>query len=141
LQDPWHTDYYQNKPKHQRPKKYWFSYRLNKYLEPLAMKKVDGLIAVSASYISDLKERYPILIMKPTEVITFGFSSIDFEIAKKLPITSGPTINKSLKYIGVLGPMMNKALNLLFRNICKVESLSKSYQLIFKGTSYAPADL
>ena len=40
IQDPWHTDYYNNKPKSERPPKYWFSYRLNKLLEPIALKTV-----------------------------------------------------------------------------------------------------
>lgn len=44
MQDPWHSEYYRDKPKYQQPAKYWLSYRLNKYLEPLAMKKVSGLI-------------------------------------------------------------------------------------------------
>jgi hypothetical protein len=59
MQDPWHSDYYKNKPKAERPKKYWISYRLNKYFEPIAMKNVDGLISVSKAYIDTLKQRYP----------------------------------------------------------------------------------
>jgi hypothetical protein len=59
MQDPWHTEYYRNKPKAERPKKYWFSYRLNKLLEPIAMKSVDGLIAVSSDYIATLEKHYP----------------------------------------------------------------------------------
>lgn len=141
MQDPWHSDYYKDKPKHERPAKYWFSYRLNKYLEPIAMKQVDGLIAVSESYINDLKQRYPILKDKPSEVITFGFSSIDFEIASSLKNSSQTTKPKSLKYIGVLGPMMNKALILLFKNISNVHYFNKNWELIFKGTSYAPSHL
>jgi hypothetical protein len=62
MQDPWHTDYYENKPKSERPKKYWFSYRLNKYLEPIAMKNADGLISVSADYIEFY--RIDILLLK-----------------------------------------------------------------------------
>ena len=33
MQDPWHSEYYQDKPKKQQPPKYWLSYRLNKFLE------------------------------------------------------------------------------------------------------------
>ncbi len=57
MQDPWHTEYYEDKPKHGRPPKYWFSYRLNKWLEPIAMKDCDGLISVSQRYIDDLLAR------------------------------------------------------------------------------------
>lgn len=53
MQDPWHSDYYLDKSKNQRPKKYWFSYRLHRYLEPIAMKHVSGLISVSKAYIDN----------------------------------------------------------------------------------------
>src|SRR4051794_36292253 len=89
MQDPWHSDYYQNKPKHERPPKYWFSYRLNKFLEPLAMKKVDGLIAVPKAYNITLKERYPSIKCIPAVTITFGAFKHDFEtLRKKQEITS-----------------------------------------------------
>ena len=70
MQDPWHSDYYEDKPKHQRPPKYWLSYTLNKFLEPIAMKSVDGLIAVSDKYITDLKSRYPNINNIPAAVVT-----------------------------------------------------------------------
>lgn len=147
MQDPWHSLYYQNKPKHQRPKKYWFSYRLNKYLEPIAMKSVDGIISVSSNYIDTLQQRYPILKDKPAEVITFGAFNIDFEIVEKhehkLPLAyenKGELIN--ILYIGRGGYDMEKAIRILFN--CFKKGLSnnpKVFQNIrfhFIGTSYAP---
>lgn len=83
MQDPWHSTYYQDKPKNERPAKYWFSYRLNEYLEPIAMKKVDGLISVSTAYIKTLQERYPNTKNIPTATITFGAFDKDLEIADK----------------------------------------------------------
>lgn len=139
MQDPWHSDYYRNKPKHERPTKYWFSYRLNKYLEPIAIKHVDGLIAVSQAYIVTLKERYPEIVSIPSKVITFGYSEIDYQIAGTLTTDLARTINKpSLRYIGVLGIMMNKSLDLLFKNL--TGKIRQEYQLVFKGTSYAPRE-
>ena len=82
MQDPWHSDYYNDKPKEQQPPKYWFSYRLNKFLEPIAMKNVDGLISVSGDYIKTLKTRYPQISNIPSTVITFGAFEKDFDIAK-----------------------------------------------------------
>ena len=38
MQYPWDSEYYQDKPKSERPKKHWFSYRLNKLLEKLDPK-------------------------------------------------------------------------------------------------------
>src|SRR5690606_16191048 len=81
MQDPWHSEYYQNKPKNEQPPKYWFSYRLNKWLEPIAIKQVDGLIAVSEQYIKDLQQRYNLNI--PNKTITFGYSEIDLNISQQ----------------------------------------------------------
>ncbi|RYY66626.1 MAG: hypothetical protein EOO13_15555, partial [Chitinophagaceae bacterium] len=30
MQDPWHSEFYQNKPKNERPPKYWLAYQLSK---------------------------------------------------------------------------------------------------------------
>src|SRR4029453_1035897 len=65
MQDPWLSDYYNDKPRNQRPPKYWFSRRLHRALEPWTMKRVDGLVAVSADYIETLEMRYPWLKEKP----------------------------------------------------------------------------
>lgn len=144
MQDPWHSDYYQDKPKHQRPKKYWFSYRLNKYLEPKAMRTVDGLISVSDSYISDLRARYAETKQVPAETITFGAFEPDFEIAKKNsklfdPILSPQSVN--VVYVGRGGADMHKAVNILFETFkqgLKEDPLFNKIKLWFIGTSYAP---
>lgn len=145
MQDPWHTDYYQNKPKKERPKKYWFSYRLNKYLEPLAMKSVDGLISVSPNYIDTLKIRYPALKDKPSAVITFGGFDLDFDIANTNRLTNkirfeGSYIN--LVYVGRGGYDLQPALSTLFTSFKKgLESnfvLFEKIRMHFIGTSYAP---
>ncbi len=136
MQDPWHSDYYQDKPKNERPPKYWFSYRLNKWLEPLAMKQCDGLISVSEQYISDLRERYSNLKNVPYEVITFGYSDIDYTIAKNLPTTETTTKKLKLAYIGVLGQMMKISLTAFFKAAQHIPDFNHHFKLIFKGTSY-----
>lgn len=147
MQDPWHTDYYKNLPKIEQPKKYWFSYRLNKYLEPIAMKKADGLISVSASYIDTLKKRYLQLKEKPSAVITFGAFDIDFEIAKKndkaLNLVFDTKKNHiNLVYIGRGGNDMKPALNTLIgafkKGLAAQPQLFCNIQMHFIGTSYAP---
>jgi glycosyltransferase involved in cell wall biosynthesis len=146
MQDPWHSDYYMNKPKNQRPPKYWFSYRLNKYLEPIAMNNVDGLISVSKDYIKTLTERYSRLKDIPNKVITFGAFEKDLEIATAHENTIPKTIpfNKeefNVVYIGRGGYDMQKALNLLFKSFKKglsnhSETFNK-FHFYFIGTSYA----
>ena len=147
MQDPWHTDYYKDKPKAERPKKYWFSYRLNKYLEPLAMKAVDGLIAVSANYIETLEQRYPRLKNKPCAVITFGAFDLDFEIATKYneQLNSAYKAEEgqvNLVYVGRGGHDLKPALQTLFSAFKKglVENAQRfgKISMHFIGTSYAP---
>lgn len=147
MQDPWHSEYYKNKPKSERPKKYWFSYRLHKYLEPIAMNEVDGLISVSANYILTLRERYPLLKNKPAKLITFGAFDRDFKIAKvhdkELPLAyknEGDRIN--IVYIGRGGYDMRDSVKLLFECFKKgLENENALFQKVrfhFIGTSYAP---
>jgi len=147
MQDPWFTNYYQDKPKSKRPKKYWFSYRLDKYLEPIAMKEVDGLIAVSDVYIEDLKRLYPHLSKIPSATITFGGFKKDLEIANshredlKIAFDDNPAF-KHIVYVGRGGFDMQAAVTLLFKGFkqCLKEDFDKfkCIRFHFIGTSYAP---
>lgn len=143
MQDPWHSDYYRDKPKEQQPNKYWFSYRLNKYLEPIALKNADGLISVSERYITDVKQRYPQIKDIPAATITFGAFKPDVEIAAKKTFLNILTQGyKNIVYIGRGGMDMHAALTPVFKALKKglVESpdLYKTLRLYFIGTSYAP---
>lgn len=148
MQDPWHSDYYRDKPKNQRPPKYWFSYRLNKYLEPKAMRHADGLISVSESYITTLKTRYPGIKNIPAKTITFGAFEPDMLIAENNKDAFEPLLNKAfvnIVYIGRGGTDMHKAIRPLFKTLkdgleAEHELFSK-VKLYFIGTSYAPAGL
>jgi len=145
MQDPWHSDYYQDKPKALRPKKYWFSYRLNKYLEGLALKKVDGLISVSEAYITDLKNRYPEITAVPAATITFGGFSDDLKIATN-GLTGASLLDPgsiNLVYAGRGGADMHPALKVIFRalqaELKESPDLYRKLKLYFIGTSYAAA--
>ena len=144
MQDPWHTDYYKNKPKGQRPNKYWLSYPLNKFLEPIAMTKVDGLISVSDTYIHDLKKRYPEIKDIPAATITFGAFKPDMKIAidnqSNFPALLNP-VYKNIVYIGRGGADLHKAITPLFEvvaaGIRNNPTLYNQLKLHFIGTSYA----
>jgi len=147
MQDPWHSNYYKDKPKEQQPAKYWFSYRLHKYLEPIAMKQVDGLISVSENYIDDLKSRYQNLKQVPSATITFGAFSPDLKIAadnkkKFKSLLQSGFIN--VVYIGRGGMDMHKAIIPVFEALKKgltdQPQLFNKLKLYFIGTSYAPAE-
>lgn len=146
MQDPWHSTYYEDKPKHERPPKYWFSYRLNKYLEPIAMRKVNGLISVSQGYIDTLVQRYSHIKDIPSKVLTFGAFKQDFEFVKnnlsafKITINNNPEII-NLVYIGRAGADMKDAIEILFsafkEGLAEKSSQFGNIRFHFIGTSYA----
>ena len=145
MQDPWYSTYYIDKPKNERPKKYWFSYYLNKFLEPIAMKSCSGLISVSDSYIKQLHERYPDLRTKVNATITFGAFDKDIEIAKNLDLSKVLLLNpehKYILYVGRGGYDMHQALSLFFGAFKKgLETnyrVYNNFRVLFVGTSYAP---
>jgi hypothetical protein len=146
MQDPWYSEYYQRKPKNERPPKFRIVYGLHKILEAKAMKKVDGLISVSEYYINDLKARYHQLKNIPTVTITFGAFEPDLKIASenndkfKLLLKTGI---KNIVYVGRGGLDMHPAITPIFEVLetglkNQYEVFSK-LRLIFIGTSYAPA--
>ena len=146
VQDPWHSDYYKDKPKAEQPAKFWFSYRLNKYLEPIAMKHVNGLVSVSEGYIDDLKARYTAIKNIPAITIPFGAFSPDLKIAtddEHLFKTLLQADFKNIVYIGRGGADMHTALKVTFaafKNYINANpELLKKIRLYFIGTSYAPA--
>lgn len=145
MQDPWHSEYYRDKPKKQRPPKYWLSYRLNKFLEPKAMNDVDGLISVSEKYIEILKNRYPRLKNIPAETITFGAFEPDMKIAAEHAGEFTPLLDpafKNIVYIGRGGMDMHNAIIPVFDALrigLSVDSdVYRNLKLYFIGTSYAP---
>lgn len=146
MQDPWHSDYYRNKPKAQQPPKYWLSYRLNKYMEPKAMLQANGLISVSDSYINDLKTRYPQIKAIPAATITFAGFKPDFDVAARNKTRFKNLLDpafKSLVYVGRGGTDMHSAIAPVFGALSKLLSeqpeVYKNIRLYFIGTSYAPS--
>ncbi|MFD0765424.1 glycosyltransferase [Mucilaginibacter lutimaris] len=144
MQDPWHSDYYKNRPRSEQPPKYWFAYRLNKYLEPIAIKNADGLVSVSTGYLDQLKSRYPTIRKIPSAVITFGAFAPDLQIAKDNRAEFKPLLNNehvNVVYIGRGGKDMKKAIDPVFAAFKSmleqdVEKFSK-IRFHFIGTSYA----
>lgn len=145
MQDPWRNDFYLDKPKHQRPPKFFLAYNMDKYMEAFAMKKVDGIISVSPGYPKTLMERYENIQPAMCEVIPFGGASIDFEVLEKAGIVN-PLFKKSpdtinFAYIGRGGHDMQLAVSGIFSALKKgVEKNSRLYSKLrfyFVGTSYA----
>jgi hypothetical protein len=145
MQDPWRNDFYLDKPKHERPPKFWFAYRMDKYLEALAMKKVDGIISVSPGYPKTLMERYKNITPEMCTVIPFGGAVIDFEVLDKTNLKNQLFSKDDGKincvYIGRGGHDMSLALSGIFsglkKGLSENASLFSKVKMFFIGTSYA----
>lgn len=147
MQDPWHSDYHVGKPKDEQPPKFWFSYRLHKYLEPIAMRAVDGIISVSQGYCDTLCERYEHVHPDMCRVIPFGAAERDFEVMEdsdvEQPFVDPGDDTIDVVYAGRGGYDMAMAasgiFNALARGLREQPSLYERVHVYFVGTSYAPA--
>jgi hypothetical protein len=140
MQDPWRNDYYLNKPKNQRPPKFWIAYNLNKFLEALTLPCVDGLISVSEAYIATLRERYQVLNKVKFSIITFGASEHDFTVAKRSKPTTGILKATSAKinivYTGAVTPFFIPVIKAFFIALLKSNIDFNKYHFYFVGTNY-----
>ena len=144
MQDPWVSDYYDSKPRSERPPKYWLAQRMHKLLEPWTMRKLDGVIAVSHAYHETLCQRYPKIHPDWCQTIPFGASRLDYEIAAKLNeknpyFRRGDGLVHGV-YAGVLGKVMKRtceAICLAFRmGLDQYPELFSKVRLHFVGTNY-----
>lgn len=145
MQDPWHDAYHLSKPQWERPKKFWFSYRLNKFLEPRAMRRVDGLVSVSDTYTHTLQDRYENIRPEMCDTIPFGGSAGDFDVVRsnavKNPIFDPADGFLHLVNTGCAGHSMRFSFEVFFKALRK--GLEQSPELFgrlrlhFVGTSYA----
>ena len=145
LQDPWRSDHYLDLPRDERPPKFWFSYRLDKLLEPVAMKPADGILAVTQGYIDTMQTRYPTLKRAASTVIPFGVSTLDFEAAEAtgsdhaLPLRAEGELRGV--YTGVCNSAMEPVLRVLFETLAwgrrERPELFGRVRLHFVGTNYA----
>ena len=143
MQDPWHNDFYLNQPPEERPPKFWFSYRLNKYLEPVAMEGVDGIISVSQGYCDTLCKRYDNVVPQTCEVIPFGAAEVDFEVMEasgvEQPFVDPQSDTIDLVYAGRGGHDMATSARALFDALARGRREQPDVRMHFVGTSYAPA--
>jgi hypothetical protein len=143
MQDPWYSTYYNDK--RQQPPKYKLIYTLHKYLEAIAMKQVGGLISVSESYITDLKNRYPQISEIPSATITFGSFEPDMDLTIRNQSVFANLLDpgfKNIVYIGRGGGDMHNAITPLFKVFKQLVIIQPeiygNIKFYFIGTSYAP---
>ena len=147
IQDPWRSDFYLDKPKSERPPKFFISYNIDKYLERKTVPFADGIISVSKGYCDTFIKRYPGLTMERCRVIPFGAVECDFSIMEKyVPGVEKIRLDKNKKniiYIGRGGHDMRYALEIIFQAFAKgVKEQPEIFSQVhfwFIGTSYAQA--
>lgn len=148
LQDPWRNDYYLGRPRSERPRKFWFDYRLNRFLERRTVPKAVGIVAVSPAYPEELRRRYPATADCPTMVLPFAALPEDMAVAARPAVENrffaqgDEQIN--LVYTGVLPPNMRLSLSALFGAVRTgldrgLPDFSR-LRFHFVGTSYATGD-
>ena len=146
MQDPWRNDFYLDKPRSQRPPKFFISYNIDKYLEAATVPFADGIISVSEGYKNDFLQRYPSLTPEKFAIIPFGASYRDFDIMKDnrqrfdhLTLHAG---NLNIVYVGRGGHDLRFALEIIFsafrKGLSEFPDQFKKARFTFIGTSYAP---
>ncbi len=144
LQDPWRNDFYLDKPRAERPPKFWFAYQLLKWTEAIGIPNCSGVISVSEGYFKQLQERYPTSISTPMKVIPFGASKLDFEIAKNenligFQFDNGKKSIKNVVYVGAITPSFIPILRAFFKALLENSDTISNYHFYFIGTSYSTA--
>ncbi len=149
IQDPWWNEAYQSLPAHERPRKHWFSSRLDRRLEPFAMRRAAGVVAVTQPYIDTLASRYSNVTNGNTVVIPFGVSEEDYRVASRLPTTPDLIVPRAPGeirgvYTGVVNTAMQPVLAALFEafrgGLDTHPERFEPVRLYFVGTSYATGD-
>jgi len=145
IQDAWLSEYYDDKPASERPPKYRWARALHATLEPFAMRKVDGLIAVSPAYLETLRRRYPWISEDMCRTVPFGASADDFNLAASTA-PPAPTRRDDVRHgvsVGRGGDDVRVAATIVFRAVRELNRarLAPTVDLSFVGTDYAPPHL
>jgi len=149
IQDPWRTDYYERPGAPPPPGgwKYRFARWQAAHLEERSWREAAGFVSVSEDYLAQLRLRYPWFSARPAAVIPFGAPEEDFALVRQHRELAPAFVREPgavhLVSVGVVGPIMRTALELLFAGVRNLRTLDPDaagrLRLHFIGTSYAPA--
>lgn len=145
IQDPWRNDFYLDKPRSERPPKFFIAYNIDKFLEARTVPLADGIISVSRGYCETFMQRYPSMRSEQFRVIPFGAAALDFDVMRQYvtgsPVVSFPRDKINIVYIGRGGYDMQYALEIIFGAFKKGKDLMPDIfsrvHFWFIGTSYA----
>jgi len=150
-QDPWRNDYYRRTgaPPPGGRLKYALSQWTARRTEPRALRDAAGVIAVSESYGKTLAENYPWFDAQRVELLPFGASEADMEVAARhrpaQPLIDFADGFVHHVYAGRGGEDMRFALTVLLRAFklyrASHPAMAARLRLHFIGTGYAPPPL
>lgn len=146
--DPWVNDFYLTQPVALRPgrRKWILAHRLAGLLEPLALKHVAGLTAVSQGTIDGITRRYAWLRGVPIAEIPYGAESGDFAHIRQYPrrnVVFDPHDGcMHVSYLGTVGAGMRGTVRAVFQavraGLDQYPEQFEALRLHFVGTTYAP---
>jgi glycosyltransferase involved in cell wall biosynthesis len=141
LQDPWLNTFYLDKPKTERPRKFWFDYSLRKVSEQLTIRSLDGITAVTGAYLRELEKRYGCRAKQKTLVLPFGAPEKDMKFAIDQADMGRVELNPdkfNIVYTGTIAPPMVFAVRILLQGIAAIpKKLRAKIRLSVIGTGYA----
>ncbi len=144
-QDPWVTDYYATKPKHERPPKWRLMREVARRAEPFALQHVAHISGVSSGTTELVLRRYPFLRNVGTTEIPIGVEPGDFDYVRRKPRPNrafDPSDGMvHVCYVGACIPGMHAAIRAVFDAVRngkdeRPESFSR-LRLHFIGTTYS----
>lgn len=142
IQDPWKSDY--QGAGRRKGMKASAARLLHGLLEPFAMRKVGGIVAVSPAYVDNLRKRYPWITPERSSVVPFGTSAADFETASHMswtnPFFAPASATVHAVAVGRGGRDMAPAAELLFGAVRMLQERNvkiPDLHLWFVGTDYS----
>jgi hypothetical protein len=118
--------------------RHWFSTKLARFLEPIAIKKASLITGVAEGYYNSVLQRNPHLKNITTGSMPYGGEAADHEIIKLLniePYLFQPKVGKlQLVYAGAMLPKAYKPLEKIFETISANLTFFENVEFHFIGT-------
>lgn len=140
--DPWVHEF---RGSNQVFSRHWFSSKISKFLEPIAVKKASLITGVAESYYQGVIDRNPYLKERTKFIaIPFGSEKKDHEKVNELhlqPYLFQKRPGKiQLVYAGAMLPKAYTILDIIFKAICKNLSDFSFLEIHFIGSGKTPTD-
>ncbi len=134
IQDMIYTDFYDDKPRSEWPKKHGISKYLNRWLERVTVQRAAGVVTVSEDYCRQLNSRYGARESLACQVLPFGTSVSDFKtLAMSCDRSAKSSQTLIVRYLGRVTRSMLSSVDLLLTALSRIQ-VTVSCEFI--GTSY-----